>query len=169
MDIDFKKSQYRLRQSIGSLGMALPVLLLLYHNKLLPSMSHYYYSSAGVFFIGILSSLCIILYSYKGHPKSKEEIISDDLVTKLASLFILLTILIPTECEGAISLLDKDKVCYQDTNYLFGYYENGINNTIHLMSAGAFIFLLGYMSYIKFTRNKSASKSLIWLYKICGL
>lgn len=61
-------SQYRLRKAMGILGIALPILLLLNHNSLLSSMSHYYYTSASVFFIGILTAFGLILFTYEGYP-----------------------------------------------------------------------------------------------------
>jgi hypothetical protein len=163
---DFKHSQYRLRKAIGILGLLLPILLLLNHEHLLSSMSHYYYTSASVFFVGILTAFGLILFSYKGYPldKSKNEIISDDLATTLAAACIFLTVIIPTASDGSMG-----EISFKDAPYLFGHENNSIKGTIHLASAGLFIILLGFMCYSKFTLSPNISSGKKSFYKACGL
>ncbi len=157
VDQDYKKSMYRLRKSIGVLGLALPVLLLYFHDTLLASMSHYYYSSSSVFFITILTAFGLILFGYKGYPPTpdKKEFMSDDLATTLAAIFIFITVLVPTDSENAMGSLEFYGTPID--SYLFGHHDNDIKNTIHLVSAGLFLSLLGYMSYAKFTLSDSIS------------
>ncbi len=158
------KSQYRLRKIIGILGIALPILLLLNHEDLLSSMSHYYYTSASVFFIGILVAFGLVLYTYEGHkPKSdKSEFLSDNATTTLAAIFIFITVLVPTRWEGAMG-----KIYFIDNlHYLFGH-NHIIKGTIHLVSAGLFLVLLGYMSFTKFRMGDDKRRKK--LYKTCGI
>lgn len=155
--------QLRLRKTIGILGLALPILLLAIHQHLLASMSHYYYTSASVFFIGILSAFGLVLFSYKGYPieKEKGEKVSDDTITTLASFFIFFTILLPTNCDGAMG-----PIRFCDCGYLFGHHTNWMG-TVHLISAGMFLALLGVMCKYKFTMGNSSSRRKT-LYRWCA-
>lgn len=158
-------SQYQLRKAIGVLGIALPVLLLLIHQELLASMSHYYYTSASVFFIGILFAYSLILFTYDGYKKDplKKEILSDNAATSIASICIFITVLIPTEPSGSMGTIWFEGNPF----YLFGHEEAWLG-TIHLISAGLFLILLGYMSHSKFTLSDKLSDSKRKFYKWCG-
>lgn len=149
--MQYKQSLYWLRKVIGILGLALPPLLIFNHSQLLSSMSHYYYSSGGVFFIAILFAFGLILITYRGYPQKKNEWISDNLVTTLAGVCIFVAVLIPTQSKGSLGCLS-----FTDSPYLFGYKSNGLLNTIHLLSAGLFLILLGYMCIFKFVLNRAA-------------
>lgn len=159
-----KKSLYSLRKTIGILGLALPILLLVTHQELLSSMSHYYYTSGGVFFILILSAFGLFLINYRGYPKQEGELMSDRLITTIAGICILVTALIPTKSENPLGTL-----FFTDAPYLFGHASNGLLGAIHLLSAASFFFLLGYMSFFKFVLNHHASASRNRLFKRCGI
>ena len=62
------KNTRTLRQLIGILGMALPILLIIFggdcENEPLESISHYYYTSSGTFFTVILSLVGVFLIIY---------------------------------------------------------------------------------------------------------
>ncbi|WP_299183425.1 hypothetical protein [uncultured Aquimarina sp.] len=159
-----KKSMYSLRKTIGILGLALPILLLVSHQQLLSSMSHYYYTAGGVFFILILSAFGLILINYGGYPKQEGERFSDRFITTVAGICILITVLVPTKSENPLGTL-----FFTDTPYLFGHQSNSLLGTIHLLSAAFFFFLLGYMSFYKFVLNHDASASRNRLFKRCGI
>ncbi|GAA0712479.1 DUF998 domain-containing protein [Aquimarina litoralis] len=159
-----KKSMYSLRKTIGILGLALPMLLLVSHQQLLSSMSHYYYTAGGVFFILILSAFGLILINYRGYPKQEGESYSDRLITTVAGICILITVLVPTKSENPLGSL-----FFTDTPYLFGHESNGFLGAIHLLSAALFFMLLGYMSFSKFVLNHNASASRNRLFKRCGI
>ncbi len=158
-------SQYNLRKAIGFLGIALPILLLAIHRELLASMSHYYYTASGVFFIGILFAFALILFTYHGYDKDplKKEILSDNLATNIAGICIFITVMIPTEPADALGTIWFEG----DPKYLFGH-ESALLGTIHLASAGIFLFLLGYMSHSKFTLSPKITESKRAFYKWCG-
>lgn len=158
-----KQILYRLRKSIGFLGLLLPTILMIIHLKILNSISHYYYTSSGIFFIGILFAFGLILISYKGYDLEEDERVSDDFMTSIAGIFALLTVIIPTSCYDS-----GDTTINCDTKYLFGH-TSVIFNTVHLICAGIFLFILGWMCIYKFTRGKTEEgKKHHKLYKTCG-
>ena len=160
---DYNNVLYRLRKCIGILGLMLPTIIFGLYDKLLASISHYYYTSSSVFFIGILFSFGLILLSYKGYRTEVDEKVSDDFITSLAGIFILIAVIIPTSCCNS-----GDDSIKCGGIYLLGHI-NGIANTIHLVSAAIFIFILGWMCVYKFTRSKTeGGKKYHTLYKICG-
>lgn len=163
---NLKISEYRLRKAIGILGLALPVLLLLGHDHLLSSMSHYYYTPSSVFFIGILVAFGLVLFTYRGYPidKTKREVLSADTVTTIAAICIFVTVLVPTNWEGALGPIHFEN----NSNYLFGH-SNQIKGTIHLISAGLFLALLGYMCFAKFTLGTKIPVTRKMFYKACAI
>lgn len=159
-------SQYRLRKTIGILGIALPILLMLNHTDLLSSMSHYYYTPSSIFFIGILVSFGLVLLTYQGYPKEegKKELLSDATTTTLAAIFVFVAVLIPTNWEGALG-----EIYFRDNeNYLFGH-NDSFKGMVHLISAGLFLVLLGYMCFAKFTMSPNDTPTRKRFYKICGI
>ncbi len=162
---EIQNSQYRLRKAIGFLGIGLPMVIWVTHGKLLSSISHYYYTSSSVFFIGILFSFGLTLIAYKGYPKNdkKRERISDDWITTLAGICILITVLIPTKCIGS-----GDSMICCNMDYLFGHSKD-FWGRLHLFSAATFIFLLGLMCIKKFTLSENEeNKKRNQFYKLCG-
>ena len=172
MDIkkDMLYSYYRIRKIIGLLGIALPILIYAFHGELLSSISHYYYSRSAVFFIAILSAFGLLLISYKGYEKDKDtEKLSDNLITHIGGIAALLVILLPTTCIGSSSA-EITNMCLLGQYPLFGH-DNEIIRIIHLLSAGVFLFTMGYMSIFRFTKGKltDEKKTKNHLYRICGI
>ena len=161
----YKDSQYRLRTSIGILGILLPIILLCVHKEQLASISHYYYTKGSVFFTGILIAFGIILIAYKGYTKFEYEatILKDGLVTTLAGISVLIAVIIPTSSNDPLGKIFFPK----NRDYLFGH-ELKYLSTIHLVSAGIFLFFLGYMCFSKFTLNPT-KKHRNTFYKTCGI
>lgn len=161
-----QQSDYRMRKLIGTLGLALPVLLPLSEGILLSSMSHYYYQPlSSMIFIIILSTFGLFLLSYKGYKiDTKTEKISDDLLTNIGGISALIVVFVPTYCLESNSLV-IDQICESGEYPLLGHID-GLKNTIHLIFAGIFIFTMGWMSKYKFTRGGHTSNNKI--YKWCG-
>ncbi|TMM57984.1 hypothetical protein FEE95_00725 [Maribacter algarum] len=161
-----QQSDYRIRKLIGTLGLALPVLLPLSEGMLLSSMSHYYYQPlSSLIFVIILASFGLFLLSYKGYKiDSKTEKISDDLLTNIGGISALIVVFVPTYClESSSPVIDE--ICASGEYPLLGHID-GLKNTIHLIFAGIFIFTMGWMSKYKFTRGEQTSKNRF--YKWCG-
>lgn len=161
-----QQSDYRIRKLIGTLGLALPVLLPLSTGMLLSSMSHYYYQSlSSIIFMIILSTFGLFLLSYKGYKiDSETEKISDDLLTNIGGISALVVVFIPTYCLESNSLI-IDQICATGEYPLLGHI-NTAKNIIHLIFAGIFIFTMGWMSKYKFTRGEQTVNNKI--YKWCG-
>ena len=172
MDIkkDILYSYYRIRKIIGLLGIALPILIYTFHGEILSSISHYYYSRSAVFFIAILSAFGLLLISYKGYEKDKDtEIFSDNLITHIGGIAALLVVLLPTTCIGSNSA-EITNMCLLQNYPLFGH-DNEIIRIIHLLSAGVFLFTMGYMSIFRFTKGKltDEKKTKNRIYRFCGI
>ena len=124
-------------------------------------MSHYYYTPANVFFVGILFSFGLVLISYTGYKeKPGTKKLSDDQLTTLAGICALITVIVPTSCCDSG---DTTINCTRD--FLFGHTDK-IYNGLHLISAGLFIVILGWMCVKKFTLGDN--EKLNKLYRICG-
>lgn len=145
-------SLYALRRNLGILGISLPFILyfgnsILFKDAYLKSsISHYYYTGMSVYFTGILWAFGLFLYAYKGYRKKKGELISDNFLSNVAGIAAIITALIPTEkcvdsiigCKPAIN----GHIC-------------ATLGTVHLISAGLFLFAMGYMAIFKFTKSES--------------
>lgn len=90
-------SYRNLRRRIGEFGMAIPLLLPVIYGvsnghlfDVLPSISHYYYSSARSVFTGMLWSIAVFLYSYRGPEKT------DDSAGTIAGISAICVTLLPT-------------------------------------------------------------------------
>ncbi len=166
---ELQQSTYRIRKLIGFLGISLPLALpLLASNMIVSSISHYYYLTApSLYFIIVLSSLALFLISYKGHPIETDEFINDDWLTNLAGFAALLVVLIPTACNDSGNATINE-ICSSCNLPLFGHL-NDLTSTYHFVAAGVFVFLMGWMSFFKFSRGQDRTSWQYKLYKTCGL
>jgi hypothetical protein len=172
-------SYHTLRQLIGILGMALPFIcwgvnsfvnktnLLNNHwfihssfshaylpgNNLKSSISHFYYTASGPAFVGILVTVAVFLFTYKGHPLKKQHDkfywLTDKLLTRSAAICALGIVIFPTSSQTAIT----------DNIYIFvASHTAGI---IHLSFAALFFIIIALLSIINFRRapNKNFIKN----------
>lgn len=164
-DSDIRNSYLSIRKTIGILGISLPLIVLISHGELLPSISHYYYTEASVFFIGILTAFGLFLISYKGYEKDplKRDWVNDNVITLFGGIFILIVVLIPTACQTQIAQeirLD----CQTGSLQLYGHNCTTLG-TIHLISAALFLASMGYLSFNRFSRSDSFRT----FYRACGV
>ena len=158
-----------MRKAIGWLGMLLPFTLLIgnylinqlnilnnnffvctkcfpgYHpdHSFKSSISHYYYTTVGELFTGILSAVALFLFCYKGHKlRLNENGPSDNALANLAGFFALGVILFPTGSD----------VCIHDNMRSFLSSRN--TGSIHLIMAALFFFSLALMSIVNFRRTE---------------
>jgi hypothetical protein len=181
-------SHLTMRKAVGWLGMLLPFVLLIgnycvnqadilnnsfwvntscycnYANEgsYKTSISHYYYTSVGELFTGVLCAVALFLFCYKGHPKREgEKGLSDNATTTLAGIFALGVVIFPTSSDA----------CIYDNIRTF--MSSKITGWIHFAFAAAFFFMLAFMSIINFRRTEDMAmfgkKQFHNLYLICGI
>ena len=150
---DFLYSYYRIRKTIGLLGVLLPIMVVAFYGELIASISHYYYTKSSVFFIAILTSFGLFLISYRGYERDKKkELLSDNVITHVGGIAAILVVLFPTSClESGSEQLDL--MCKAGVFPLFGHVDK-LYSTIHLLSAGIFLFAMGWMAIFRFTKGK---------------
>jgi heme A synthase len=180
-------SYHRMRQSIGWLGLTLPFLLLIGNyiinnfnflnndtfvmtqcytynadSSFKSSISHYYYTTVGEIFTGILCAVALFMFSYRGYPQRDEEIIpSDSFMTNLAGICALGIVLFPTSTTNCIS------------DNIRNYTSSEIIGCIHYVFAAFFFITLSLISIFNFRRTakvadfgKMPSHN---FYKYCGI
>lgn len=183
LNMDFKEpddniwlqSAKTLSRIIGVLGMLLPLLLWFFlvivnnHFKVLPSISHYYFTRSNVIFIIVVSLIAIFLLVYK---KGKGGFYW----STFAAIGAILLLLFPTNATS----LNCCDIC--NSVNIAHIEENAFRNAFHYISAAIFLGSLAIMSLFIFTKeniNKleykpesctpSKVKSQNVVYRICGL
>lgn len=137
-----------IRRAVGILGIILPIIVslggLLFDRQcrqLQASISDYYYTVTGSFFVGTLCAVGLFLYTYRGYDPI------DNILSSLAGVFAVGIAFFPTDaCRNCLScnILTRD--------------PNPVTNTIHYICAAAFFLILAYMSLFLFTRSDVKGK-----------
>lgn len=141
------KSYNKIRQTIGGLGVALPLLIYLHAGlvgrcwSLQDSISHYFFTTGIVFFEGVLWILGLVLIYY---PAYRDEKKGDVLLTSFSGFFAWGVALIPTNSNSANSCA------------IFQIEDSATRNAIHLTCAGLMLAIFSYMSIKLFTRSNPA-------------
>jgi hypothetical protein len=150
-------SSVHLRALVGILGIALPIVMLLYALLLSPcggieqSISAYYHTHMRNVFVGILCGVGVFMITYKGYePK-------DTRASTLAGIFAICVAMFPTSDPSAC-----------EHNGLV----NGTIGTVHLIMALGLFATFAYMSIALFTltggHKTNKKKQRNTLYRICG-
>lgn len=130
-----------LRQAIGVLGIALPILLVLGNQLTIErSISYYYYTKMSTVFTGVLITFGLILITYRGTESSSSSL-SENRLTNIAGLLALVVAVVPTTYANN-RLPD---VFYVHSDIIRGWIHNG--------SAGLFFILMGLIVLLKFTKT----------------
>ncbi|MDO5705802.1 MAG: hypothetical protein Q4G49_12135, partial [Paracoccus sp. (in: a-proteobacteria)] len=107
---DLVLSFMAVRRAVGLLGFFLPLALLgwsvMQRQPILPTISDYYYSPAGVVFTGTLCAIAVFLWSYEGFRRLRDEFFSDLVVARIASVGALGTAMFPTVPDFAAPLCE---------------------------------------------------------------
>ncbi|MCX7655223.1 MAG: hypothetical protein N2Z76_01725 [Treponemataceae bacterium] len=151
-----------LRQCIGWLGIALPVVLVLGGWLVQPghiegSISSYYYTNMQDILVGILGAVGVFLITYQGYDQL------DNGVTNLSGFAAFGIALFPTENP---SQPNRAVGVFQIPSRLSVYF--------HLISAFLFFLLLAYNAFFLFTKTGSTTPGPRKLlrnifYRICGI
>jgi len=149
-----------LRRTLGILGIALPIVLVMGNGFVMQeSISHFYYTKMSVVFTGTLIAFGLFLLSYRGYDKKEDELIGDNIITNIAGIMAFFVALIPTACAECPAEIPN------------GHHDL-VRNSIHLISAGLFIVIMGYMSFFQFTKSDktdSLTKKRNRLFRTCGV
>jgi len=149
-------SYLTLRKIIGLLGISFPFILLLgtllfFQTGIIEkSISYYYHTGMGDFFVGTLFVIGAFLLSYKGYE------IKDDIAGDLGCLFIIGVALFPTASLLNPSAIDK------------------IIGIAHWVFASLFFLTVAYFSLFLFTKTnpkKPPTLEKLWrnkIYRLCG-
>lgn len=123
-----------------------------------PSLSHYYHTGFGAWFVGALSAIGVFLFSYDGYSPRQSEFFRDSHVTNAAGLFALGVALFPTRFndtdKGQTNAADQ-LTCVVDRKPLFWPYIESYElvGRLHLISAGLLFVCLAIMCFL-FTRHE---------------
>lgn len=157
-------SYLTLRKAVGLLGMVLPFLLLfgyLLFEKACsfpPSISHFYYTTMGNWFVGTLCGVSLFLFCYNGHDRA------DKIASKTAAFFALLVAMFPTNF-GSYADMKCSRIVGGDNDaaHLVHYISAAI-----LFSCFAFFCLFQFTKTNKPGRMASPKKTRNGIYKACG-
>jgi hypothetical protein len=163
-------SYKKLRQTIGWLGLALPLAVVVVTKMfgncsiLQDSISHYYYTIAGPVFVGIFWGLALVQIYY---PTLEHDPRSDGVITTVSGICALCIAMFPTG-------LNSNPDCV-----LFSFGDSKFRTGVHYGSAAVMLSLFSYMSYCIFTRtypgNDLKGPKNLWkrrrnhIYRVCGV
>jgi hypothetical protein len=146
-------SYLSLRQAVGVLGVALPIVLLVGAGWR-PSISDYYGSGMRDVFVGVLFAIAVFLYSYVGYeewPDKKPYQPLDNTASTMACIFALGVALFPVTSESDLVRI------------------------VHLLAAAALFLTLAYFSLFLFTKTKETGtprpekRARNRVYVVCGV
>lgn len=158
-------SQRTLRRLIGTLGIALPFLLIFFvwltsgWFGTMESISHYYFTRAGTIFTLVVSLLAIFLLIYKGYDRR------DFYISCQAALAAFTLVLLPT-CN--VKNVPAPGVVVAQLP------ESSLRANAHYFAAAIFLLSLAYMSIFLFTKGKTKprpKRKIIKnrIFRICGV
>jgi hypothetical protein len=159
-------SYLTLRKAVGLLGMILPFFLMAgfkifnAHCDFPPSISHFYYTAMGNWFVGTLCAVALFLFCYNGFDRS------DKIASKLAACFALLTAMFPTNFNAFANGDLCSRIRSDEANI--------VSNLIHYVSASMLFASFAFFCLFQFTKTNKPGpmnqqkKKRNLVYKICG-
>lgn len=154
-------SYRNIRRVVGILGIVLPFALIGFSlffgcQQVQPSISQYFYTSAGILFVGVLCAVGLFLITYKGPQRI------DDYATNFAGVCALGIAFFPTSVD------------YKGQCLLFVYHLNPIVSVVHYAFSGLFFASLAANSYFLFTRSDelfitAQKQTRNQIYRTCGI
>lgn len=160
----------RIRRTIGYLGIALPVLLIVlsfipfFKTGIQPSISAYYYTNLRDLFTGTLAAVGLFMISYKGH-NNPSLLKNDQLLTNVAGIMAIGVALVPdapeSEIPEVVSLIPHQFPWLSTLHYAFAAVLFGIFALIAIN-----VFTIGQRK----TENISVSRiNENNIYRFCGI
>lgn len=153
------KSYYRVRQALGYLGLALPVLLiasgLMGSANLEPSLSDFFHTISRDIFVGVLFAIGTFLVIYEGYEREPGESITDNWLATVAGVAVFGVALFPNESpSGQISALSQQLVGI------------GVSPLIHYSSCFVFFYCMGHFCMFRFAKTEDPARRKF--YRLCG-
>ena len=130
----------RFLRYIGILGFSVPIVLIIgtvYKGceEVLHTISSYYHSVMGDFFVGALCAIALCMYAYKGYDNT------DNVLSNLAGLCLLGVAWFPTSiCNENLACID-----YCDVDSIIG--------RMHYISATIFFLILAFFCIFQFVKG----------------
>ena len=150
----------RLLKYIGILSFSLPLILIIGTvigsecDLILHSVSAYYHSVMGDFFVGALCAISFCMYAYEGYDST------DNIMSSIAGVALLGVAFFPTT------------VCGQIENCLDGNAESNLIGNIHYVSAAIVFLILAFFCLVQFVKGdkpfRKAKQKRNLIYRICG-
>lgn len=178
-------SHNAIRRFIGGIGFALPIGLLLYgriSGAPQPSISHYYYTEAGDFFVGALVGIAIFLVTYQGYHEGDDWpwfLPGDRIMSLMAAAGALGTAVLPTYALEGSSLCrdaaDLGMAVKCPINLPMQGLVTGLSGPLagaHTASAAIFFGALAYFCLVLFPigpKGMPERRTEFWTYIICGV
>jgi hypothetical protein len=158
---DVVRAYYRIRQTLGWLGLILPVLLIAggYASQggIEPSISDYYHTLMRDAFVGTMTAIGLFLITYPGHSRAAGEHVSDDVITTVAGIAAFGVAYFPNEVRTNANLLGSV------TQQMLGHKMAAI---AHYTCAILFLSALAAMCLHKFSRSANPQRRAF--YRGCG-
>lgn len=160
-----------LQQFLGYLGLALPLILLLYAGisgfGLEPSISDFYYTPMGDVLVGVLCAIGVFLLFYRGYDPLPGEWLSDRQLSFVAGLAAFGVAFFPVHREGYIpcNLAQPDCISFGLTIH---------PDWFHYGCAAIFFLCLALFCLVLFTRgDRDPTGRILWsprnrFYAGCG-
>ncbi|HEY4324291.1 MAG TPA: hypothetical protein VGN20_09900 [Mucilaginibacter sp.] len=160
---DMVISYLAIRKAVGYLGLSFPVILalgtwLIGNCPCLEiSVSAYYYTIMGNYFVGTLCGVALFLFCYKGYDTV------DKILSKAAAVFALGIAFLPTNFKDS---------CASCT--IFTRPASAFLNTAHYLTAAVFFTIMAAMSLFLFTKTDPTQPSTPQklkrnkVYKVCA-
>ena len=137
----------KLREWVGWLGLAFPFVLILGSlvfngcTQIQPSISHYYYTIMGGYFVGTLCAIGMFMFAYRGYDKC------DNITGNIAGVCAILVALFPTDC-------DPKSLCQ-----FVMLSRQGTVEPIHYCTATMLFICLAYFCLSLFPKTDKLSKN----------
>lgn len=152
-------SYHRVRQSLGFLGLFLPLVLiiggLLTKGQIEPSLSDFFHTTLRDIFVGTLCAIGIFLISYKGYRRETGEWFSDDWIATIAGVAAFGVAFFPNESPTRLITTVSQEALGLAISPLF-----------HYASALTFFVCLGAFCFVKFPKTAKPFRRKI--YFACG-
>ncbi|WP_368185659.1 hypothetical protein [Aestuariibius sp. HNIBRBA575] len=153
------RSYYRVRQTLGYLGVSLPFLLMLSsavsNAELEPSLSDFFHTISRDVFVGVLFAIGTFLVIYEGYEREPGETFTDNWLATVAGLSVFGVALFPNESpSGQVAAL---------TQQLVGI---GISPIIHYSSCLIFFYCMGHFCLFRFSKTKHPGRRKYYI--ACG-